>query len=156
MYTVPTYAYYDIRQAYAGLFLRIWRTGIEDVSLDTCWRVHLENMHHFAEVSRTARHFENSGVPIVFVSERQMVLDHLRQFKLIVLPHMQYLPTETRAALKQYAAEGGRIFVTGQTGAFTEHALLTEPLRDTELGDGATHIEWIEICLRAVLCDLSL
>jgi hypothetical protein len=46
--------------------------------------------------------------------------------------------------LKHYAAEGGRILVTRKTGAFTEHALPTEPLRDTEFGDGATHIEWIE------------
>jgi hypothetical protein len=150
MYAVPTYTYSDIRQAYAGLFgdLTEWYQGRSPhARVGVCMsfdEIHLENVHHFAEVSMTARYFANHGVPIVFVSEQQVVLDHLRQFDLVAVPHIQYLPTAAREALVAYASEGGHVLITGNTGVFDEHAHSVEPLQAAEFGDNGIQIDWIE------------
>ena len=126
-YAAP-YSFPDVRSAYAGLFARhdSWFRGMTshaDVGLCFSFdEVHFENVHHYAETSMLARYLADSHVLFDFLGDGQLTLEHLRRYRLVVIPHVQYLSNSARDAIAQYTADGGRVLITGRTGAFDEHA----------------------------------
>ena len=131
-------AFYDSHaEWYAG------RTSAADVGLVFSFdELHMENPYHLREVYSLAHYMLDHHVLFDFLTEGQITLEELRRFRLVILPHVQYLSAEERQAVKAYVNEGGRVLVTSNTGAFDEHAcpwteggLLAETLTEGWIDD---------------------
>ena len=128
MFMQSGYEFPDIRRAYRAFYERHaeWYSGRSPHAqvglLFSFDELHFENVHHQREVFSLARYLANHHVLFDLLNEAQLALDDLRRFGLVIVPHVQYLPRSARNALLAYLDEGGAVLVTGNTGAFDEHA----------------------------------
>lgn len=77
------------------------------------------------EGSRTAVHaavagyhrmFFERNLPVDVLSSRELAQDHLRQYKLVIVPYPLMLTVEEATILKDYVSEGGHLFVEARPG----------------------------------------
>jgi hypothetical protein len=101
--------------------------------------VHFENTHHLRETYALTHYLLDHHILFDFLCEGQLTLKELRRFKLVILPHTQYLPRRARATVLRYLNEGGNVLVTGNTGAFDEHA---RPNRSRDLLGNLRSLVW--------------
>jgi len=128
MFVQSGYRFPEIRQAYREFY----RSRSDWYADRSCYaevgvvfsfdELHLENTHHLREVLPLARYLADHHVLFDFLNEVQIDIEHLRRFKLVIVPHVQYLPLAGREALMSYLSEGGAVLFTGNTGAYDEHA----------------------------------
>jgi len=66
-----------------------------------------------------------TGQPVRFVSELQAARGGLSQYKVVILPAVRYLPDTAAAAVRQFAADGGKLWIMGDRElAKNEHGLV--------------------------------
>jgi len=124
----PVYLFPEVRRHYRAFYERhadwyVRRTSTAEVGLVYSFdELHLENTHHMHEVYPLAKYLADHHVLFDLLCEGQIRLPELRRFSLVILPHVQYLPVAARRALLRYVREGGCVLVTGNTGAYDEHA----------------------------------
>jgi beta-galactosidase len=69
------------------------------------------------------RMFFERNIPVDFPSAREIRVDALRPYKLVIVPCPLLLTSEMAGALEQYVADGGRLFARrGWAGGRTGHA----------------------------------
>ena len=123
----PEYLFPDIRKAYREFFERhadLYRnkTSVAHVGVVYSFdELHMENMHHLLEVYPIARYLTDNHVLFDFLNEAQITREELARFDVVIVPHVMFLPRASRTALMDYAAGGGKLVLTGNTGAFDEH-----------------------------------
>jgi hypothetical protein len=128
MFVQPGHQFPEIRTAYRNFFESHadWytnRTSVADVGLYFSFdELHLENMHHARETYPVARYLADQHVLFDFLCEGQLVRSELDRFSVVIVPHAQYLPMDSRQILEEYVRDGGSVLITGNTGAFDEHA----------------------------------
>ncbi len=124
----PAYLFPEVRRHYRAFYERhadwyVRRTSTAEAGLVYSFdELHLENTHHMHEVYPLAKYLADHHVLFDLLCEGQIRLPELRRFSLVILPHVQYLPVAARRALLRYVREGGCVLVTGNTGAYDEHA----------------------------------
>jgi beta-galactosidase len=62
------------------------------------------------------RMFFERNIPVDFPSARELRLDTLRTYKLVIVPYPLLLTRDMATTLEQYVAEGGRLFVEARPG----------------------------------------
>jgi len=136
MFVQSGYRFPEVRRAYREFWNRYphWfarRTSYAEVGLALSFdEVHLENTYHLREAYSLARFLADHHILFDFIPEGGITRDELRRFRVVIIPHMQFLPNPARAALAAYVEAGGRLLVTGNTGAYDEHA---RPVRRRDL-----------------------
>jgi len=122
------YKFPEIRRAYGAFYKRHaeWyagRTSHADVGLLLSFdEIHMENTHHMREAYSLAHYLVDHHILFDFLCEGQVTLEELRRFKVVILPHVEFLPARARGAVMRYLDEGGCVLITGNTGACDEHA----------------------------------
>ena len=71
------------------------------------------------------------GIPCDFITESQLS-DKLGQYRLLILPHVRLIATETAAAIADFVRNGGAVWADGRCGYLDKHHFL----RDTIPGNG--------------------
>ena len=62
------------------------------------------------------RMFFERNIPVDFPSARELTLDSLRRYKLVIVPYPILLTAGMAGTLEQYVAQGGRLFVEARPG----------------------------------------
>ena len=121
------YDFTDVREKYQGFWdsHRDWfagRTSYAEVGIVLSFdEIHMENTHHMREAYSLAHDLADHHILFDFLCESQIVPEELDRFRLVIVPHVQYLPESARAAILEYADRGGKVVITGSTGMFDEN-----------------------------------
>ncbi|OQB41979.1 MAG: hypothetical protein BWY06_00707 [Candidatus Latescibacteria bacterium ADurb.Bin168] len=83
--------------------------------------VHMENTYHIREVYALAHYCADNHILFDLFNEANVTLDELRRFNAVIIPHVEFLSAAGRNAILEYAAGGGKVLITGNTGVFDQH-----------------------------------
>ena len=145
MFVQPNYAFPEVRKQYRAFYESHadWYTGhtsYANVGLVLSFDdAHMENTHHLREAYSLARYLADHHILFDFLCEGQITARELSRFQVVVVPHVQFLPLGARRALIRYLDAGGGLFITGNTGAFDEHA---RPARKRDLLADVREMIW--------------
>jgi len=136
MFVTSRYRFPELRRAYRVFYERhvdwfVGRRSYSDVGLIFSFdEIHMENTHHMREVYSLAHYLVDHHIMFDFLNEEQISLPELNRFDLVIVPHVQFLPAAARRSLLRYLEGGGRLLVTGNTGAYDGDA---KPSRKRDL-----------------------
>ena len=94
------------------------------------------NIHHFKTAYRAHQTLILAGIPCDFITESQLDPERLKQYKVIILPHVRIIVQETAAALAEFVRNGGALWADGRCGFLDKHHFL----RNTVPGNGLDRV----------------
>ncbi|UCH35585.1 MAG: beta-galactosidase trimerization domain-containing protein, partial [Armatimonadota bacterium] len=78
--------------------------------------LHMENHSHLRQVYQISRYLADQHVLFDLIVERQLTADVLRDYDVLILPEARYLSDDGAAAVEEFAASGGLVVLTGESG----------------------------------------
>ena len=97
------------------------------------WYAREDGPRYFAAFAGAHKALLQAHIPMGVILDENVSLEALRRFAVVYLPNPAILTPEEIALLAQYAAEGGRLLITGLAGIYDYHGRMQQESDLSEL-----------------------